>query len=288
MAQGIASVIWARCESRWLRREPRGASTHAKFRGFTLIELLVVIAIIAILAAMLLPALAQGKAQAQSTSCKGSLRQMSVAMRMYVEDVRRYPLLTYFTNDALDSGIEWVSLLRPYYPLAWTNPAFHCPAYKGYVAPARDFPPSPNSPGGGTSDVYLGSYGYNAVGAYSSVLLPNLGLGSISDPHYRSVPVSEAQVLVPNDMIMFGEALLQHVANAGESRTPLWSGQDWLFIGSSPLPSFFKYPWPHGRNCNIVFCDTHVEGIQPSKLFNPTNTAVRWNNDHQPHPETWY
>jgi prepilin-type processing-associated H-X9-DG protein len=72
------------------------------------------------------------------------------------------------------------------------------------------------------------------------------------------------------------------------SRTLLWSGDDWLFIGSSPLPSVFKYPWPHGRNCNIVFCDTHVEGIQPSKLFNPTNTAVRWNNDHQPHPETWY
>jgi len=265
----------ARCEMRGRRR------------AFTLIELLVVIAIIAILAALLLPTLVQGKAQAQSTSCKGSLRQMSVAMRMYVEDARKYPLLIYSSNDTADFGIAWVDLLRPYYPLAWTNRAYHCPAYRGYIATAGDFPPSPNFPGGGTSRVYLGSYGYNAAGAYSSFLLPNLGLGGFSDPHYRSVPVSDAQVLVPSDMIMFGETVLQHEPNFGVSLAPLWSGDDWLFIGSIHR-SGFKYPWPHGRNCNIVFCDTHVEGIQPSKLFNPTNTAARWNNDHQPHPETWY
>ena len=100
--------------------------------AFTLIELLVVIAIIAILAALLLPALSGGKERARRSACQNSMRQFSLAVHMYGDDNDQW-VPSGESNKPGDDHLPVLSSTTSNSIVEYSNDEriAHCPSYGG-------------------------------------------------------------------------------------------------------------------------------------------------------------
>jgi prepilin-type N-terminal cleavage/methylation domain-containing protein/prepilin-type processing-associated H-X9-DG protein len=249
--------------------------------AFTLIELLVVIAIIAILAAMLLPALSRAKAKAQGIRCVSNLRQLGFAMVMYADDNSAYPLAIKSAG-----GINyylWPPRLRQYTTSGRDVGVFGCPAAPPEAQWTIKFGSGrPAQYGYLADEVWLESrqtnylsYGFNGWGSKSP--LP-LGLGiSEDDP-----PTKSTAVVSPANMIALADS------NWDRKQGALLSPN--AFICPEVGKQFY---WPldvHNQRVNVNFCDGHVESLRRPAVVAALNpgaaaqeVARRWNIDNETH-----
>jgi len=197
-------------------------------RAFTLIELLVVIASIAILAAMLLPALAAAKQRAWTIACNSNLHQISLGMTMFADDHHGlYPesggVIPWGQTDPHTHQASWMEQISAY--VQNTN-VYHCPAN-------REQPISSQSP-------------FNYFnGARAAYVLVN-----------DEAPVNGKKILFPSEYVLSGDTIWDNPEAAIDADKDDYT-QNCVGGPTNGVPS---EQWQaHNGGQNILFADGHSQ-----------------------------
>jgi prepilin-type N-terminal cleavage/methylation domain-containing protein/prepilin-type processing-associated H-X9-DG protein len=221
-------------------------------RGFTLIELLVVIAIIAILAAMLLPALARAKTAAQKTACMNKLRQWGLAQIMYYQDNNDYiPEETATTGGS--SLNSWNDAFNPVNSAVWYNalpPIMKQKAASDYFHDRADFYdeksmfhcPSAKFPQNAAT----------ALDIYFSISM-NSKLEQGTD-----LTIKVQTIKQPSETVFFLENLLPNDLPVDHLQKNTDLGQ--------PSSDAGRFAARHDGAGNIAFVDGHAQGFKANKV----------------------
>ena len=244
--------------------------------GFTLIELLVVIAIIAILAAILFPVFAQAREKARQISCVSNVRQMGIAVSMYVQDQEGYPMMS--SPSSFSPRTRWPDYIYPYVK---NEQLFACPS-----APEDLFR---NGWAHNPAAKKYGGYGYNYQYLGNS-RFPFTASDGLIDKPSESVAVADTNAVRKDDkMIGAGVYTVDPplTSSRGSGKASGYYG-DGAECGSGPEGCRAKPAERHTEMVSVMFADGHSKAMKLSALddYNRDGTKDNgwWNGKASPTP----